>query len=140
AASQAGVEIELICRGICVARPGVPGLSEHFRARSILGRYLEHARVYDFHHGGQRKLYLASADWMHRNLSRRVEVAFPILDLACQAEIRTLLDVQRRDTQRARVLDAEQRNRYVENEGQPPLDAQAETYRWLAGLLKSPTR
>ncbi|MEO1077353.1 MAG: polyphosphate kinase 1, partial [Bacteroidota bacterium] len=93
------------------------------------------ARVYDFHHGGDRQLYLASADWMHRNLSRRVEVAFPILDPHCQGELRTLLDFQRQDTAKARHLDAAQRNRYVDSDGAPALDAQVETYRWLQGLL-----
>ncbi|MEM6782919.1 MAG: polyphosphate kinase 1 [Bacteroidota bacterium] len=131
-ASQAGVEVELICRGLCVARPGVPGLSDRFRARSIVGRYLEHARVYAFRHGGEQKLYLASADWMHRNLSRRVEVAFPILDPVCQEELGTLLDFQRRDTEKARVLDAAQRNRYVGPAADHAVDAQVATYRWLA--------
>ncbi|MEL6610692.1 MAG: polyphosphate kinase 1 [Bacteroidota bacterium] len=134
-ASQAGVEVELVCRGLSVACAGVPGVSEHIQARSIVGRYLEHARVYDFHHGGDRQLYLASADWMHRNLSRRVEVAFPILDPRCQDELRTLLDFQRQDTAKARHLDAAQRNRYVDSDGAPALDAQVETYRWLQGLL-----
>ncbi|MEM8599594.1 MAG: polyphosphate kinase 1 [Bacteroidota bacterium] len=134
-ASQAGVDVELICRGLCVARPGVPGLSEHVQARSIVGRYLEHARVYDFFHGGERRLYLSSADWMHRNLSRRVEVAFPILDADCQAELRTLLEFQRQDTEKARVLDAAQRNRFVPKGDQAPVDAQRETYRWLKAKL-----
>jgi polyphosphate kinase len=80
AASQAGVKIDLVVRGACALRPGVKGVSENIRVRSVLGRFLEHSRVWQFHNDGANEVYLSSADWMGRNLFRRIEVAFPVLD------------------------------------------------------------
>lgn len=79
-ASQAGVEVDLIVRGVCALRPGVKGLSENIRVRSVIGRFLEHHRIFYFHAGGEEKIYLGSADWMERNFFRRIEVVFPVLD------------------------------------------------------------
>jgi len=79
-ASQAGVKIDLIVRGVCALKPGIPGLSENIRVRSIIGRLLEHHRVFYFYAGGEEKVYLSSADWMERNFFRRIELAFPVLD------------------------------------------------------------
>ena len=86
-ASQAGVEIDLIVRGACTLRPGLPGISERIRVRSIVGRFLEHSRVYWFANDGAAEIYCASADWMERNLLRRIEIAFPILNPALAARV-----------------------------------------------------
>jgi polyphosphate kinase len=79
-ASRAGVPIDLIVRGICCLRPGLPGTSETIRVRSIVGRYLEHSRIFHFENGGSTEAYVSSADWMHRNFDRRIEIVFPIED------------------------------------------------------------
>ncbi|MEY3747727.1 MAG: Polyphosphate kinase [Pseudomonadota bacterium] len=79
-ASNAGVKIELIVRGVCALRPGIPGISENITVRSIVGRFLEHTRIFYFHNSGEENVYLASADWMYRNFFRRIEVCFPLLD------------------------------------------------------------
>ncbi len=86
-ASQAGVKIDLIVRGICCLRPGIPGVSENIRVRSVLGRFLEHTRVYCFHNGGETEVFCASADWMGRNLLRRVETCFPVRDEVLKKEL-----------------------------------------------------
>jgi polyphosphate kinase len=87
AASQAGVKIDLVVRGACALRPGVTGVSDNIRVRSIVGRFLEHTRVWQFHNDGADDVYLASADWMGRNLFRRIEVAFPVLDPELKARV-----------------------------------------------------
>ena len=103
-ASGAGVNIDLIIRGICCLRPGVPGLSDRIRAISIVDRFLEHARVFYFGNHDAPEYFLASADWMPRNLDRRVEIAFPILDPALCAQVAAILDVQLGDTVKARLI------------------------------------
>ena len=104
-ASRAGVKIDLIVRGVCALMPGVPGMSENISVRSIIGRFLEHHRVYYFHAGGEEVLYLSSADWMDRNLFRRVEVAFPVLDKALKARvIKESLQVHLRDNASAWIM------------------------------------
>ena len=132
AASQAGVDVDLIVRGTCCLRPGVPGLSERIRAISVIDRFLEHARVFAFDNDGAPEYWLASADWMPRNLDRRVEVAFPVLDPALQAQIRMILDVQLADTVKARLILPDGRGRRIVPDG-PPRRSQQEFYALASG-------
>jgi len=104
AASQAGVEIDLIIRGLCILRPGVKGLSDRIRVRSIVGRFLEHSRIFYFNNGGEDEIYLGSADWMPRNLFERCEVVFPVRDAAAKARILDeILPAYLADTVKARL-------------------------------------
>lgn len=127
-ASQAGVEIDLIVRGICCLQPGVPGLSDRIRVLSIIDRYLEHARIFYFHNNGDAVYLLASADWMPRNLDRRVEVAFPILDPAIQAQLLEILNVQLADTVKARVILPDGRSERVTPDPLAPVRSQQRLY------------
>lgn len=104
-ASKAGVSIDLIIRGICKLKPQSPGISENIRAIRIVDNYLEHARIFKFHNDGAPEFYLSSADWMTRNLHRRIEVGFPIYDKAAILELEELLDLQLADNTKARLLD-----------------------------------
>jgi polyphosphate kinase len=104
-ASQAGVEIDLIVRGVCTLRPGIPGLSDRIRVRSIVGRLLEHSRVYFFENGGDHQVYIGSSDWMPRNLDRRVEVVVPVDDPQLRDFLKEeYLPSYLRDNVKARVL------------------------------------
>jgi polyphosphate kinase len=132
-ASQAGVKIRIMVRGICVLLPGIPDLSEHIQVISIVGRFLEHARAFVFHHGGKEKVYLASADWMGRNLDRRVEVAFPVYDPDSRILLRRLLEIQWSDNQKARLINKEQDNPYVDTGKGPDINAQEAIYSFLKG-------
>jgi polyphosphate kinase len=106
-ASQAGVDVDLIVRGICCLRPGVPGISDRITVRSIVGRFLEHSRIFWFDNGGDPDVYIGSADLMERNLDRRVEVLCPVLDPSLRGYLReTVLDLCLRDTEQAWTLDA----------------------------------
>lgn len=125
-ASAAGVPIDLIVRGVCCLRPGVPGMSETIRVRSIVGRFLEHSRIYYFRNGGQEEVYLGSADLMSRNLDRRVETMFPVRSPALIGRVRDeILGAYLRDTLNAHVLQPD--GAYVRPDGTAPFDSQA----WL---------
>jgi polyphosphate kinase len=104
-ASRAGVPIDLIVRGMCVLRPGIPGVSETIRVRSIVGRFLEHSRMFVFANGGDREVYIGSADWMGRNLDRRVETVVPVLDPMLRDVIcDDILAVSLADNVKSRIL------------------------------------
>lgn len=122
-ASQAGVRVDLIIRGICSLKPQVPGVSENIHVRSIVGRFLEHSRVYYFHHNGDENLFLSSADMMTRNMIKRVEIEFPILDDAIKKEILSLMAVYLADNTKARELHPDGTYRHVRND-KPAMDAQ----------------
>jgi polyphosphate kinase len=125
-ASQEGVSIDLLVRGMCILRPGVPGRSERIRVRSIVGRFLEHSRIYVFENGGEREVFLSSADWMGRSFDRRVELAVPIHDPAIADVLdRRILGSLWRDTSKSRELLADgSYHRISPSAGQPALDAQ----------------
>ena len=107
-ASQAGVRIDLIVRGACMVRPGVPGLSQTIHVRSVVGRFLEHSRIFYFLNGGDEEVYIGSADWMTRNLDRRVEVVAPVLDVQLKKYLKdTVLSAYLRDNVKARVMNSE---------------------------------
>lgn len=138
-ASQAGVQIRLIIRGICILRPELPGLSENIRVIRIIDQYLEHARAFLFHNDGQEELYLGSADWMHRNLSRRIEVVFPVTDPDIKAEILAILHLQLADNVKATRLTSDMDNVPVEKGDHPALRMQTEAYeRIKQGKLLAP--
>jgi polyphosphate kinase len=108
AASQAGVKTDLIVRGICALRPGIEGVSENIRVISVVGRFLEHSRIFYFANGGEEEIYIGSADWMHRNLDRRVEAIAPINDKKIKNFIKEeILDIYLKDTVNARLLNAD---------------------------------
>ncbi|WP_337842201.1 polyphosphate kinase 1 [Rheinheimera sp.] len=133
-ASMAGVKIRIIVRGMCSLIPGVKGRSEHIQVISILDRYLEHARVYVFHNGGETDLYLSSADWMTRNLDQRVEVGVPIYDATIKQQILTTLDIQWHDNVKARMIDRDQSNHYVKRGNKRSIRSQQEIYDYFASL------
>ena len=130
-ASQQGVKIRMIIRGICSLVPGIPGVSDNIEGISIVDRYLEHARVFIFHNRGDEKIYLSSADWMERNLSHRVETAFPIFDKDIKVEIHRLMLIQWEDNMKARSLKYKHVNEYIKNDGDFPNRSQEESYYFI---------
>ncbi len=113
-ASRQGVKIDLIVRGICCLRPGIKGISENIKVRSIVGKFLEHTRIYYFHHHGQKELFLSSADLMTRNMDHRVEILFPILSSHIKEKIYTVLELVLKDNVKAREQDSSGHYHYVE--------------------------
>jgi polyphosphate kinase len=135
-ASQAGVPIDLIVRGVCCLRPGVPGFSENIRVRSIVGRLLEHSRLYSFENGGEPELYFGSADLMERNLDRRVEVLVPVTDPDLRTHLRdVVLGTLLEDTARAWLLKANGRYERADR-GPEPVDAQKALLDWYSASTR----
>jgi len=131
-ASQSGVKIKLIIRGICVLIPGVPGLSDNIEAISIVDRYLEHSRVFVFCDGGDNKYFISSADWMVRNFDNRIETACPVYDKTLQQELMKMLQIQWSDNSKARYLGEKNTNEYREREtGELKIQSQLETYNYF---------
>jgi polyphosphate kinase len=138
-ASASGVQVDLIVRGVCALRPGVAGLSENIRVRSIVGQFLEHSRVYWFENGGRNQLLLASADWMERNFFRRVEVAFPVQRARLRTRVRADLDSYLDDNVNAWALGADGvYRRVVAPVADAAVDAQAVLLKRYAATLRPP--
>ena len=123
-ASAAGVRIELIVRGICCLKVGIPGVSENIRVRSIVGNFLEHSRIFYFENAGRPEVYAASADWMPRNLDRRVEILFPIEDKEIAKKVIHILDVEMADTVKAHILKPDGSYERVDRRGKDLIDSQ----------------
>ena len=131
AAGQAGVPIQMIIRGMCALRPGVPGLSDNIQVISIIDRFLEHPRVMVFHNKGNPQLFISSADWMSRNIDGRIEVGTPIYDDRLKQRILDILELQLSDTCKARVIDADQKNEYVKRGNRRKIRSQVAIYDYL---------
>jgi polyphosphate kinase len=135
-ASQAGVKIKAIIRGMCSLVPGVKGLSENISVISVVDRFLEHPRVMVFENAGDTKMFISSADWMTRNMDFRIEVGCPIYDEDLKHRIMDILNIQFNDTLKARVIDKQQTNHYVTRGNRKNLRSQTEIYRYLKALEK----
>lgn len=130
-ASQAGVEIDLIVRGMCSLSPGLPGISERIRVISIIDRYLEHARIFYFENNGKPEYLLASADWMQRNFDRRVEIAFPVLDEQHQAKLKKILEIQLGDNVKGWRIQPDGSSVRTPSEGSLSARSQEQLYEFI---------
>lgn len=135
-ASKAGVQIKLIVRGICGVKAGMAKMSKNIEAVSILGKYLEHTRIFIFCNNDTPKFYIGSADWMERNLDRRIEITCPIFDLNLQEQIRTIFDIQWKDNVKARVLDPQIKNSYRETDTKKKTHSRREIYNYYLEKTK----
>lgn len=125
-ASAAGVKIELIVRGICCLRVGIPGVSENIHVRSIVGNFLEHSRIFYFFNDGDEEVYMGSADWMPRNLDRRVEILFPVLDEAMREKAKHILEVELADNTKAHVLKPDGKYEKIDKRGKVLVNSQSQ--------------
>jgi len=135
-ANLEGVKIDLIVRGICCIVPGIPGISHNINVISIIDRFLEHARVFKFHNNGKTITYLSSADIMERNLSRRIEVAFPVLNKEIESHIHQFLNIQLQDNVKARIIDKNNKNEYKVDASPVSVQSQLETFEYIQQLEK----
>jgi polyphosphate kinase len=134
-ASQAGVEIDLVVRGVCCLRPGIPGVSEKIHVRSIIGRFLEHSRVFYFEAAGQELVFCSSADWMQRNFFARVEVMFPVLDeRLAQRVYQEAIEVYLADNSQAWILGQDGKYKRAKPGNQKPRVAQEELLQRHGGV------
>ncbi|MCB0710981.1 MAG: polyphosphate kinase 1 [Ignavibacteriae bacterium] len=137
AASQKGVQVDLLIRGICCLRPGLQGISENIKVTSIVGRFLEHTRIIYFRNGGEEEYYLSSADWMPRNLNRRVETMFPVEEPANKHLLNQIFDVYFRDTRKARLMMSDGSYQRIQPEpGELPFSSQDELIRLTGELIR----
>jgi len=134
-ANNAGVDIILIIRGICSLIPGIPGMSENIKAISIVDKFLEHSRIIIFYNRGDELYFISSADWMGRNLDRRIEVACPVYDKEIQKEIKDMIEIQMRDNIKARIINEEQDNIYVTSEDPEEIRSQFKLYEYYKRKL-----
>lgn len=123
-ASAAGVKIDLVVRGICCLRVGIPGISENISVRSIVGNFLEHSRIFYFHNDGQEEIYMGSADWMPRNLDRRVEILFPVENERLMEEIKHILNTQLEDNTKAHILQTDGKYGKIDKRGKKLVNSQ----------------
>ena len=134
-ASNAGVSVKLIVRGNCSLVPGISGLSKNIEGISIVDRFLEHTRIFVFHHGGNPNFYISSADWMARNLDKRMEVTAPILDPNLQSQLMDVLNIYMNDNVKARTIDLNGSNKYVKATSGKRIRSQIEVYKYYKSLL-----
>ncbi len=137
-ASKAGVNIDMIVRGMCSLRPGIKGLSENIHVISIVDRFLEHPRVMYFYNNGNPKMFISSADWMTRNLDYRIEVGTPILSPELKERIFDILNIQFQDTMKARIIDSDSKNEYVKRGKKKKIRSQIAIYDYLS-KVENPT-
>ena len=123
-ASASGVKIDLIVRGICCLKVGIPQVSENITVRSIVGNFLEHSRIFYFENNGDSEIYMGSADWMPRNLDRRVEIVFPVLDEELKARAYHVLEVELQDNVKARLLGADGVYEKIDKRGRQVINSQ----------------
>jgi polyphosphate kinase len=135
-ANNAGVNITLIIRGTCSLIPGIPGMSENIKAISIVDKYLEHSRIIIFCNGGVELYYISSADWMTRNLDRRIEITCPIYDKDIQQELKDMINIQLKDNVKSRIINEKQDNPYLKSNSKRKLRSQVELYKYYQNKLK----